>query len=265
MHHWWKSCYLLLVCLLTFTSTELFAEQQLLPKLRVVTESFPPYSFKNEQGKIDGAVTLVVQALLKKGGLPTDIEIMPWARAYSTALVEPNVLIYSIVRIPEREALFYWLAPVTAINIGVYTMPNTKSAELTDLTKLDHMTIGVMRGSSSIEFFKSFRNIENKNLLEMASFNQLYKMLQYRRINFALAPELLIKYLDMKYHTPVDLRPIPIYKLPLQQQSTMYIGLSKKSSPAVVKRFQQAIAEMQQQGDIRTIVDQYKHTLTKTP
>lgn len=231
------------------------------PPLRIVTESFPPYSYKNNQGEIDGAVALVVKQLLKQMQLDTPIEILPWARAYNIALKSPNVLIFSLVRIPPREQHFHWLVPVTSINIGVYALPESEGAKLESLDNIEQLTIGVMRESSSINFFKSFRNVTNDNLIEMATFEQLYKMLMHKRVNFVLAPDLLVKYLNHKYQTPLTKQPIPIYQLPLQQRSTMYLAMSKSSTPSLVMQFKQAIAELQKTGQIMATVDGYKQSL----
>jgi polar amino acid transport system substrate-binding protein len=87
---------------------------------RVVTESFPPYSYINQQGDIDGAVSRVVLALLNRLDVSVAVEMMPWARSYLIASTKPNVLIYSLVRNPQRESNFIWLSPVTTIDIGLY-------------------------------------------------------------------------------------------------------------------------------------------------
>jgi polar amino acid transport system substrate-binding protein len=230
---------------------------------RVLTENAPPFSFKDQNDRVDGLVTQVVIALLKKMDLSVDIEVLPWVRAYKTALVEPNILIYSIVRIPEREASFHWLTPVIPVDIGVYSMPGELAMPLTDLDQLNNMTIGVMRGSSSIRFLKNIRNISDDNLIEMASFGQLYKMLQFKRVNYVLAPDLLVKYLDQQYQTPEQQRPVAVYHLPIQQQSTMHLALSKKTPQGTVQKFRQAIAEMHATGQIEQIVEQYKQQLSQ--
>ncbi|WP_263263249.1 transporter substrate-binding domain-containing protein [Pseudomonas sp. RIT-PI-S] len=79
--------------------------------LRVVTEELPPYNM-TEAGKVTGLSTEVVEAVLREMGIEASIQVMPWARAYDLALHADNVMIYSITRTPEREALFQWAGPI---------------------------------------------------------------------------------------------------------------------------------------------------------
>ena len=71
--------------------------------LTVVTEEFPPYSYA-QGGKLTGYSVEVVRAALGGAGLDYSMTIYPWARAYQIGRAQPNVLIFSIVRTPEREA-----------------------------------------------------------------------------------------------------------------------------------------------------------------
>jgi polar amino acid transport system substrate-binding protein len=80
-------------------------------QLQVVTEELPPYNMTVE-GKVAGLSTEVVEAVLREMGVAPNIQAMPWARAYDLALHGNNVMIYSITRTPEREALLQWAGPI---------------------------------------------------------------------------------------------------------------------------------------------------------
>jgi polar amino acid transport system substrate-binding protein len=75
----------------------------------IVTENYPPYSYEQE-GEITGISTDIVKCIMDESGLEYKIEVLPWARAYEMALNKDDVLIYSIMRIPEHETLFNWIA-----------------------------------------------------------------------------------------------------------------------------------------------------------
>ncbi len=159
----------------------------------VVTESFPPYSYIDQAGNIDGAVTRVVLALLDQLDVQTTIEMMPWARSLLIVSTEPNDLIFSLVRSPEHESDFHWLVPVTSIDIGVYSIPGSLHFSLTNLADLTDLSVGIMHSSSSIEYFQSIAYVSDNNLVEMATFEQMYKMLMSGRVDLVLAPGLLMK------------------------------------------------------------------------
>lgn len=92
------------------------------PPLQVVTEELPPYNM-NAGGKVTGLSTEVVEAVLRDMGLEPRIQVMPWARAYDLALHADNVMIYSITRTPEREALFQWAGPIAPTRWFLFSAP----------------------------------------------------------------------------------------------------------------------------------------------
>lgn len=87
------------------------APGQSTPPLQVVSEELPPYNMTLD-GKVSGFSTEVVQAVLRDMGLEPRVQMMPWARAYDLAMHGENVMIYSIARTPDREALFQWAGPI---------------------------------------------------------------------------------------------------------------------------------------------------------
>ncbi len=67
-------------------------------EIRVLTEHLPPYQIQMGENKIGGFSTEIVRAVLKEAKIRAKIEVYPWVRAYSIALEDKNILIFSIVR-----------------------------------------------------------------------------------------------------------------------------------------------------------------------
>lgn len=65
---------------------------------------------------VGGIATEVVRLLLNKVGSKAKMVATNWARANHLALTQPNVMIFSITRNAEREALFKWVGPVASFN-----------------------------------------------------------------------------------------------------------------------------------------------------
>ena len=86
--------------------------------LRVLTEDLPPYQVVKNHQVVAGSAFLQVEAIFKSAGLPCRTEVLPWARAYELARTQPNTLVYSLARLPAREDLFIWLAPLLAFADG---------------------------------------------------------------------------------------------------------------------------------------------------
>jgi len=90
--------------------------------LLVVTENTTWLSTVDEQGNVAGHNTLQVKDILSRAGLQADIQVLPWARAYSMAEHRPNTLIYSIARTSQRENHFIWLGVLTHMQRVFYRL-----------------------------------------------------------------------------------------------------------------------------------------------
>lgn len=70
---------------------------------------------------------------------------MPWARAFSTAQAG-NSLLFPMVRLPEREAAWQWLAPLQRDELVLVLGPGVQ-VDLQDPTALRRLRIGAIRSS----------------------------------------------------------------------------------------------------------------------
>lgn len=81
--------------------------------LRLVTEEYPPFSFR-EDGKYKGASIDQVDILMKQAGLDYTIDMMPWARALTLAEKEPMYCVFTTAHNEERDPHFKWVEPLLA-------------------------------------------------------------------------------------------------------------------------------------------------------
>jgi polar amino acid transport system substrate-binding protein len=110
--------------------------------LRIVTENFPPYNFQVAD-EARGLSSEVVQAVLKQINLQVSIEFYPWSRAYETAQAEKNILIYSIARIVEREALFHWVGTIAPYRTSLFKLKLNKSILVNSIAQAKKYEISV--------------------------------------------------------------------------------------------------------------------------
>jgi ABC-type amino acid transport substrate-binding protein len=89
-------------------------------KIKVITEDYPPYNYKDAQGNIVGQSTDTVRAIMGKVGDDTPIELMSWEQGYARVLEQPNVALYSVARTGEREHLFMWVGPIGSYENWLY-------------------------------------------------------------------------------------------------------------------------------------------------
>jgi len=119
--------------------------------LEVVTENWRPYNYE-EAGVVKGVSTQIVKKILDNSDINYTINVYPWARSYKMALEKENILIYTIIRIPQREKLFKWVCPLgkggtTSLyrlksqkNVHIETIADAKKYYIiTNLNSMDHI------------------------------------------------------------------------------------------------------------------------------
>ena len=132
----------------------LFASPLGAESLRIVTEDFPPYNFQVE-GEAKGLSSEVVLAVLKQIGSQAKIEFFPWSRAYEMAQTEKNMLIFSIARIPEREALFHWVGSIAPYKTSLYKLKTNKTIQVNSIDEAKKYQIGVSLEDVVLTYLRS--------------------------------------------------------------------------------------------------------------
>ena len=79
--------------------------------LQLITEEYPPVTF-GKDGKATGFVTDIVREIIARQDIPDNIRVTSWANGYNMALINPNVVLFSVERTEKRENLFKWVGPV---------------------------------------------------------------------------------------------------------------------------------------------------------
>lgn len=116
--------------------------------LVVVTEHWPPYNYLDGT-ELTGAATTIVKDTLARASIPATMQLLPWARAYAQAKSTPNVLIYSIVRTPQREAEFHWIGPVAHdIAVGIHCLASRNDIQVHSVQDALKYKFGAIRGGS---------------------------------------------------------------------------------------------------------------------
>lgn len=107
---------LIIVCFTCVNGSAIAAEQDSLKEIvRVYTSDYPPYSLFDDAGEVVGVSAVKVRALLDSIGLRYQITIVPWSRALLLIESNPNSLIFSLDRTPEREERFHWLSALNKV------------------------------------------------------------------------------------------------------------------------------------------------------
>ena len=154
------------------------------PQLTVVTEHWFPFNYLDEAGEISGTSTMVVKKVLDKAGINYSLNLYPWSRAFQIATTNKNVVIYSIMRTPQREDKFQWICPLQP-GIPQFIFKLTKRADITasDLQQAKGYKIGVNRGSHSYELIVSMGWEEGKDFTSVAETSHYFTLLLKGRVD----------------------------------------------------------------------------------
>ncbi|OLP57204.1 hypothetical protein BJF92_06680 [Rhizobium rhizosphaerae] len=79
--------------------------------LTLYTEVYPPFNYNNS-GRLTGSSVEQLKLILAETGLSYTIEILPWARGYNLAEMEPSTCVFSTMITPRRAKRFKWVAPL---------------------------------------------------------------------------------------------------------------------------------------------------------
>lgn len=244
---------LLLVSVNLMLITPAFAQTM----LQGVTEQFAPYTFEDQNGAAAGIVTEVVQAIVAKAGLNIRIAVYPWARTYKIASEEPNTLIFSIFKTPEREALFHWIGPVIPhVEIGLYKLKERTDIQMHSFEDAKKYLIGVVRDTVFHTYLLE-HGFDRKNIDAQADPLQNLKLLFLKRTDLVFADPFenaaQLQHLGLPFDQMEKALSMPEFN------TDFYVAISKQTPEDVVQKLQTAFKEIETDGvTIPAILEKYR-------
>jgi polar amino acid transport system substrate-binding protein len=139
------------------------------------TENYPPFNYEEEVG-IYGVSVDIFYGLLTKMNVNTNeisLTLTEWETAYQKTLHEANTMLFSMVRIPEREDLFKWVGPIAPQKDVIIAM-KSQQIEIANAADLATHTIGVIAGYSNVAQLINL-GVPPSMLIEVHSLKSLYE------------------------------------------------------------------------------------------
>ncbi|HLA33152.1 MAG TPA: transporter substrate-binding domain-containing protein [Pseudomonas sp.] len=218
--------------------------------LRVVTEEYPPYNY-TENGRLTGLSTEIIQAALAAVQLQGQFQSLPWARAYDIAQNSENVLIYTIVRTPHREALFKWVAPLAPMRRYLFSWAQ-RPISLQHLDDAKHYQIGTVNEDVGEQFLVAQGFAKGRNLQSSAQYAFNYEKLKLGRIDLWVIDERVAHYLARQAGDD----PLQVlsksYPLP-ELEGEHYMAFGKQTPDALVERVRQGLERIKHNGVLDSI------------
>jgi polar amino acid transport system substrate-binding protein len=205
-----------------------------------ITEQFPPFNYQ-EEGKLQGISVDLLDKMLGHMNMTlnrSEIKLLPWAQGYQVALQDNNTVIFSTGRIPEREALFKWVGPISPIKVALFAL-REKHIKINSPADLRALKIGVVVDSAEGPLaIKAGAN--PSNLVERNNATELIDMLKAGAIDAWAYPDLVGVWLADKAGLNASEYEI-VYQL--DNGTPLYYAFNRDTSDSTVKAFQAALIQ----------------------
>jgi len=214
--------------------------------LQVVTEDYPPFSMVQPDGRVTGFSVELVCLLLARAGLVAEPQIMPWARAFAQAQGRPGVLIFSLGRLPEREALFEWVLTFLKADLCLYSWQG-RVRPLATLEAAHGLQIATVNGDSGERILVEHGFVVGQELQSSAHYSLNLEKLRAGRVDLWIANRAMAYHLARQagYAPQRDLA--QVYCVP---PYPVYLAASLGTSPETVARLRAAFVTLQQDGTL---------------
>ena len=160
-----------------------------LAQLRYYTEQYPPYNYI-ENGQIKGVSVELLSAITQKLGAqatPSQINLTAWTDGYQEALTQNNPVLFSTVRLPERENLFKWAGPICTYQYALFAGWDTTTA-VNNTVELKNYRIGVITDDAAIPLLLA-AGVDRSHLVNETSAEVLIEKLAHVLLTCGVTPK----------------------------------------------------------------------------
>lgn len=227
--------------------------------IKVVTEDFFPYSYM-ENDSVVGIATEIVMETLKIAEVDVSDnqpQILPWARAYTIALNNENVLIYSIIKTLKRNKEFNWIGPIIPPDEYHFYKKSTRDdINIMTIDDAKKYKIGVLRESAYYQLL--IENNFNAELIDdIKSQKQNILKLLNNRVDLIVTSEsgLDASLIDMNIDKSLIVSEFSLL------DHHYYMAFNKKTSPDLVKRVNDALQVLIDSGRLDEILAKYSNKI----
>ncbi len=208
----------------------------------ITTENNPPFNYQDGE-RVSGMVTEIVLEMGKRAGVPMTIQVLPWPRAYQTALKHRDSCVYSTVRLPERETSFKWIGPL-AINKWALFARSDFNKRIATIEDAKTYRIGGVSMDAKLIYLKSlgFTN------LDLAGYDDLnLTKLVVGRIDLWISGLYKGKTLGNK-----NIKPVFIVR-----DVDYYLACNPAMPAATLNALTQALQTLRAEGYVKAVTDKY--------
>jgi polar amino acid transport system substrate-binding protein len=213
---------------------------------KIYTELIGRSQFYDEDGTLTGSSVEIVQEIQKRVGDDTEIEVLPWSRAYNLILSEDNVILFSTTLTEERRELFQWVGPIFS-QPWVFYVKKGSGVEINSMEDAEKLgRIGTYLNDAREQYLISlgFDNIDSA----VNEVNNVKKLNLGRIDTMIASPD---NFLASCREAGIDADNFEEAYLVSEQE--LYITFSKDFDDAIVAEWQEALKSMYEDGTFEEI------------
>ena len=224
--------------------------------VQIVTEQLAPLQIDNGDKPPSGAMVEVIQTLLNNTEIAGKIEVFPWSRAYLIARHQPNTLIFSIIRNPEREQQFHWIGSLLKGKAYLMRLKDRPELAISTIEEAKSYRVGVHRLGISEQYLLEKGFTGGKNLLFNSDYSKLWESLFQEKVDYILANKFM--WAAKKKEQSNTYRPLAIALTLDDFAKDYYLAASIDTSPIIINKLQKALENLKQSGQYQAILEKWQ-------
>ncbi len=238
--------YLIVAFAICLTGSTLFAQS-----IVIWGSDFEPLAYKNKTGQISGMNTEIVKFIVEDSRVKVKKwGIASWARAFIEAKEKPNTLLYSVVRKPDREALFHWIGMASPRRIFLFKLKSRTDIVINSWEDVKKYKVGSLRSGASTQYIES-KGIKPHKLINL---RQMLWMLYLGRIELTDMLDFSVKAVAKREGLFFDLFE-PAFLVDGSKQH--WIVMSKDTPTEIVNALRKSYDKLVESGGLKKIHNKY--------
>lgn len=220
--------------------------------IKAYTEALPPLNYE-ENGKVSGFASELLRQMASEAGHSVQLEVMPWMRAYRTVKQQPGSALYSIVRNPEREALFKWVGPIAPRRMMVYALASRPDVKIRRQQDLRRYRLGVLAESGAASQLVQLGLPESQMEYGQSDEVNLKKLLLGRADSVVMLDWAMRWQQKLQQVDAARIRPV----WTLDQRYQYWFAFNKDTDPAMLRSLQHALDQLRADGRLAALKRRY--------
>lgn len=215
------------------------------PGLTFYTEQNPPYNYE-ENGTLKGIAVDLLEEMTARAGSRVDrsqVRLVPWTEGYQAVLHQNRTVLFTTVRLPERESSFKWVGPVYPYTNVLFSRQDNNFT-LRGVEDPGPLKIGVIRDDiAGIQLMAMGMN--ESQLVKETSVREIIRKLESGEIDLWGYPEPSGRYFAQQVTGNASTFRV-VYTLPGLDG---YYAFSRDTPDSTVEAFQKALDSLKQEKD----------------